>query len=79
MLVKIKEESKTKLTALGKKLGDMKNQVKQQGDEAIKDAENTNKELQDTLDRSVNDIAELRRQLLEPNPDLENNRASVRG
>lgn len=78
MIVKIKDDSKTQLTALGKKLGDMKNQVKQQGDEALRDAEKNNKELQDNLDRSVNDIAELRRQLLEPNPDLENMRELVK-
>ena len=78
MIVTIKADSKTKLSNLGKKLNDMKNDVKRQGEEALNDSTKNNKELQQKLDASENDIAKLKEQLATPDPDLANLRDLVK-
>lgn len=78
MIATIKGESKTKLSNLGKKLNDMKNDVKRQGEQALSDSTKNNKELQDKLDASENDIAKLKEQLATPDPDLANLRDLVK-
>ncbi len=78
MVTKIKEDSKKNLTDLGKKLGDMKTQVKQQGDDALKDAQGTSDDMKKNLDTAVSDLEKLREQMRQPNPDLENMRALVK-
>ena len=78
MIATIKGESKTKLSNLGKKLNDMKNDVKRQGEQALSDSTKNNKELQAKLDASENDIAKLKEQLATPDPDLANLRDLVK-
>lgn len=78
MIATIKGESKTKLSNLGKKLNDMKNDVKKQGEQALSDSSKNNKELQAKLDASENDIAKLKEQLATPDPDLANLRDLVK-
>ena len=77
MVMKIKEDSKKELTALGKKLGDMKTEVKKQGDDALKDAQGTTDEMKKNLDQASGDIEKLKEQLRQPNPDLENMKTLV--
>ena len=71
MVGKIKDESKTKLTSLGKKLGDLRTQDKKEGEDALKKASATQDELSGQLTGATDEIGKLQEKLNQPNPDVE--------
>ena len=74
---KIKDESKTKLTSLGKKLGDLRTQDKKEGEDALKKASATQDELSGQLTGATDEIGKLQEKLNQPNPDVEALKKSV--
>jgi len=77
MVGKIKDESKTKLTSLGKKLGDLRTQDKKEGEDALKKASATQDELSGQLSGASDEIGKLQEKLNQPNPDVEALKKSV--
>lgn len=71
LVTKIKSDSKTQLTALGKKLGDLRSKDKKEGEEAGKQAQDRQSDLSAQIDSANKEIDKLQEQLRQPNPDLE--------
>lgn len=71
LVTKIKSESKTQLTALGKKLGDLRAKEKKEGTDTAKQAQDTQSDLNAQIDNANKEIDKLQEQLRQPNPDVE--------